>query len=216
MIDFYCWRSGNNHKIFMMLEEARLEYTRHIVHLGKREQKSPVFLAINPNGKVPAIVDQDGPGGKPFAVFESGAILIYLAEKSGTLRPDDPRQWFDALQWLMWQMGGPGPLFSEARYFHSQKDKPDMAYPAERYDKEARRLLGVAEKRLGESEYLAGDFYSIADIAFWPHCGSVERFGASLDAYPNISRWFDLVGQRPAVKRAGTIIAEVRDEIAAG
>ena len=215
MIDFYCWRSGNNRKIFMILEEAGLEYARRIVNLSKKEQKSPEFLAINPNGKVPAIVDQDGPGGKPFTVIESGAILIYLAEKSGTLRPDDPRQWFDALQWLMWQMGGPGPLFPEARYFHSQKNMPDMAYPAERYDKEAHRLLGVAEKRLGESEYLAGDFYSIADIGFWPHCASVERFGASLDAYPNITRWFDLVGERPAVKRAGAVIDEVRIEAGA-
>jgi GST-like protein len=215
MIDFYCWRSGNNRKIFMLLEEAGLAYTRHIVNLSKKEQKRPEFLAINPNGKVPAIVDQDGPGGKPFTVIESVAILIYLAEKSGTLRPEDPRQWYDTLQWLMWQMGGPGPLFTEAHFFHSQKDKPEMAYPAERYDKEAHRLLGVAEKRLGESEYLAGDFYSIADIGFWPHCGSVERFGASLDAYPNITRWYDLVGERPSVKRADAIIEDIRKEAAA-
>jgi GST-like protein len=216
MIEFYCWRSGNNRKIFMMLEEAGLDYTRHIVNLEKKEQKRPEFLAINPNGKVPAIVDQDGLGGKPFRVIESGAILIYLAEKSGTLRPHDPRQWFDVVQWLMWQMGGPGPMFTEAHYFHSQKNTPDdMAYPAERYDKEAHRLLRVAEKRLGESEYLAADFYSIADIAFWPHCASVERFGASLDAYPNIERWFALVGKRPAVKRAVAIIDKVRIETAA-
>jgi GST-like protein len=215
MIDFYCWRSGNNRKIFMMLEEAGLDYTRHIVNLEKKEQKRPEFLAINPNGKVPAIVDQDGLGGKPFRVIESGAILIYLAEKSGTLRPHDPRQWFDVVQWLMWQMGGPGPMFTESHYFHAQKNTPDMAYPAERYDKEAHRLLRVAEKRLGESEYLAADFYSIADIAFWPHCASVERFGASLDAYPNIERWFDLVGKRPAVKRAVAIIDKVRIETAA-
>jgi GSH-dependent disulfide-bond oxidoreductase len=212
MIDFYCWRSGNNRKIFMMLEEAGIEYTRRIVNLSKKEQKSPEFLAINPNGKVPAIVDQDGPGGKPFTVIESGAILIYLAEKSGILRPDDPRQWFDVVQWLMWQMSGPGPMFTEAYYFHSQKDNPDMAYPAERYEKEAHRLLRVAENRLGESQYLAGNFYSIADIGFWPHCGTVERFGASLDMYPNITRWFGLVGERLAVKRAGAIIDEVRIE----
>ncbi len=215
MIDFYCWCSGNNRQIFMMLEEVGLEYTRRIINLSKKEQNSPEFLAINPNGKVPTIVDQDGRGGKPFTVIESGAILIYLAEKSGALRPEDVRQWFDVVQWLMWQISGPGPMFTEAYYFHSQKDNPDMAYPAERYDKEAHRLLRVAEKRLGKSEYLAGDFYSIADIGFWPHCGTLKRFGVSLNTYPNVRRWFDLVGGRPAVKRAGVIIDAVRTEAAA-
>ena len=120
MLDFYCWRSGNNRKIFMMLEEVGLPCRRHIVHLGKKEQKLPEYLAINPNGKVPAIIDGDGPGGAPFTVIESGAILIYLAEKTGQFHPEDKRQWFDIMQWLMFQMGAPGALFTEAHYFHSR------------------------------------------------------------------------------------------------
>ena len=215
MIDFYCWRSGNNRKIFMMLEEIGLPYTRHIVHLGKKEQLRPEYLAINPNNKVPAIIDTDGPGRAPFTVIESGAILIYLAEKTDKFRPQAERQWFDVMQWLMFQMASPGALFSEAHYFHSQADKPDMEYPTKRYVDEALHLLGVIDNRLGASEYIAGDSYSIADMALWPHCGSVDRFGASLDGYPNTGRWFAQVGERPAVKRAAEIIEEVRNEAAA-
>lgn len=215
MIDFYCWRSGNNRKIFMMLEETGLPYARHIVNLEKKEQKRPEYLAINPNGKVPAIVDLDGPGGTPFTVIESGAILIYLAEKTGQFRPEDKRQWFTILQWLMFQMASPGALFTEAHYFHSRAGQPDMEYPTKRYVGEAMHLLDVIDKRLGESEYIAGDSYSIADIALWPHCGSVERFGATLDGYANITRWFDSVGQRPANQKAAAIIEEVRAEAAA-
>ncbi len=215
MIDFYCWRSGNNRKIFMMLEETGLEYTRHIVHLRKGEQFAPDYLKLNPNNKTPTIVDRDGPGGEPFTVFESGAILIYLAEKTGQFRPDDRRQWFTTMQWLMFQMGSPGPLFTEAGYFHEHAGEPDMAYPEERYVKEAKHLLDVVDKRLGESEYIAGEAYSIADMALWPHLGTVSRFGASLDDYPNAKRWFDLVGARPATQRAASVIEEVRNEAAA-
>lgn len=203
MIDFYCWQSGNNRKIYMMLEETGLAYSEHVVNLRKKEQKSAAFLAINPNGKVPAIVDRDGPGGKPLAMFESGAILIYLAEKTGKFRPQDKRAWFDVVQWLMWQMGGPGAMFTEAAYFHEHAGEPGNDYSLKRYTEEAHRLLGVAEKRLGQSEYIAGAEYSIADMALWPHCGTIGRFGASLDAYPNIRRWFDLVGARPATKLSG-------------
>ena len=215
MIDFYCWRSGNNRKIFMMLEEVGLPYSRHIVHLGKGEQKRPEYLAINPNGKVPAIVDQDGPGGAPFTVIESGAILIYLAEKSGQFHPEDKRQWFDILQWLMFQMASPGALFTEAHYFYSRADEPDMDYANQRYLDEAHRILGVIDKRLSASTYIAGEAYSIADMALWPHCGSVDRFGATLEDYPDIERWFALVGERPATQRAAAIIEEVREEAAA-
>jgi GST-like protein len=215
MIDFYCWRSGNNRKIFMMLEEIGLPYRRPIVHLGKKEQKRPEYLAINPHGKVPAIVDQDGPGGAPFTVIESGAILIYLAEKTGQFRPEDKRQWFDIVQWLMFQMGAPGALFTEAYYFYSRAGEPDMEYPTKRYLDEAHRILGVIDKRLSASDYIAGDAYSIADMALWPHCGSIARFGASLDIYPNIARWFDQVNERPATQRAAACIAEVTQEAAA-
>ena len=202
MIDFYCWQSGNNLKIYMMLEETGLAYTEHVVNLRKGEQKQPAHLAVNPNGKVPAITDRDGPGGKPYTLFESGAILMYLAEKTGQFRPSDERQWFDTVQWLMWQMGGPGAMFTVAADFFMSKDKPDTAYPLERYTKEAHRLLGVAEKRLGQTPFIAGDAYSIADMALWPHCGSVARWGGTLDGYPNIRRWFDTVAARPATKRA--------------
>lgn len=215
MIDFYCWRSGNNRKIFMMLEETGLPCTRHLVHLEKKEQMRPEYLAINPNNKVPAIIDRDGPGGAPFTVIESGAILIYLAEKTGQFRPEDKRQWFTILQWLMFQMGAPGAMFSEAHYFYSRRDEPDMAYPTKRYVDEALHLLDVIDKRLGESEYIAGDTYSVADIALWPHLGTIGRFGASLENYPDTSRWFDLVGERPATRRAAAIIEEVREQAAA-
>ena len=215
MIDFYCWRSGNNRKIFMMLEEVGLPYRRHIVHLGKKEQMRPEYLAINPNNKVPAITDGDGPGGTPFTVIESGAILIYLAEKTGQFRPQDKRQWFDILQWLMFQMASPGALFSEAYYFHSRADEPDMEYPTKRYVDEAHHLLGVIDKRLGATEHIAGENFSIADMALWPHCGSVKRLGATLIDYPNIARWFAQVGERPATRRAAAIIEEVRAEAAA-
>ena len=212
MIDFYCWRSGNNRKIFMMLEEVGLAYTRHIVHLRKGEQSEPEYTAINPNNKVPAIIDQDGPGGAPFTVFESGAILIYLAEKTGQFSPEDKRQWFTILQWLMFQMASPGALFTEARYFYSRRDEPDMDYPMNRYLDEGHHLLGVIDSKLAQSEYIAGDAYSIADMALWPHCGTIIGWGATLEDYPDIERWFDQVGERPAVKRAGEIIKQVREE----
>ncbi len=215
MIDFYCWRSGNNRKIFMMLEETGLPCVRHIVNLGKKEQLRPEYLTINPNNKVPAIVDQDGPGGAPFTVIESGAILIYLAEKTGKFRPQDKRQWFDIVQWLMFQMASPGALFTPAHYFYSQADKPDMEYPAKRYTDEAHHILGVIDKRLSACAYIAGDAYSIADMALWPHCGTVDRFGATLTDHPNIARWYTEVGERPATRRAAAIIEELREETAA-
>ena len=215
MIDFYCWRSGNNRKIFMMLEETGLPCVRHIVNLGKKEQLRPEYLTINPNNKVPAIVDQDGPGGAPFTVIESGAILIYLAEKTGKFRPQDKRQWFDIVQWLMFQMASPGALFTPAHYFYSQADEPDMEYPAKRYTDEAHHILGVIDKRLSACAYIAGDGYSIADMALWPHCGTVDRFGATLTDHPNIERWYTEVGERPATRRAAAIIEELREETAA-
>jgi GST-like protein len=215
MIDFYCWQSGNNRKIYMMLEETGLPYREHVVNLRKKEQKAPAYLAINPNGKVPAIIDSDGPGGKPFTLFESGAILIYLAEKTGRFRPGDTRAWFDIVQWLMWQMGGPGALFTEAAFFHERKGEPGNDYSLDRYTKEANRLLCVADKRLAQSEYIAGPEYSIADMALWPHCGSVGRFGGSLDAYPNIRRWFKLVEARPATKASGEKTDAIRKMSAA-
>lgn len=215
MIDFYCWQSGNNLKIYMMLEETGLPYTEHVVNLRKREQKSPEYLALNPNGKVPTIIDSDGPGGKPYTLFESGAILIYLAEKTGQFRPDDERQWFDVIQWLMWQMGGPGAMFTVAADFFMTKDEVDTEYPLERYTKEAYRLLDVAEKRLGASEYIAGADYSIADMALYPHCMNVKRWGGSLEKYPNIRGWMEKVEARPATARAREKTEHIRKTAAA-
>ncbi len=210
MIDFYCWQSGNNRKIYMMLEETGIPYTEHVVNLRLKEQLKPEYLAINPNNKVPAIIDSDGPDGKPLTLFESGAILIYLAEKTGKFRPQDKRAWFDVMQWLMWQMGGPGVMFTEAAIFREHKDQAGNAYSIDRYTKEANRLLGVADKRLGESEYIAGPEYSIADMALWPHCDNVGRFGGSLEGYPNIKRWHGLVAARPATQRSGEKVDHIR------
>jgi GST-like protein len=215
MIEFYCWRSGNNLKIYMMLEECGLAYNEHVVNLGKKEQLKPEYLAINPNNKVPSIIDSDGPGGKPLTLFESGAILIYLAEKTGKFRPADDRAWFDTVQWLMWQMGGPGAMFTEAHFFHEREGEPDNDYSLDRYVKEANRLLCVADKRLGASKYIAGPDYSIADMALWPHTGSVARFGGSLDDYPNIRRWYAEVDARPASQRALARTEAIRLAIAA-
>lgn len=210
MIDFYCWQSGNNRKIYMMLEETGLDYTEHVVNLRKKEQLKPEYLKINPNNKVPAIVDRDGPGGKPLTLFESGAILIYLAEKTGQFRPEDKRAWFDVVKWLMWQMGGPGAMFTEAAHFYERKGEPGNDYSLDRYTKEANRLLCVADKRLGTSDYIAGPDYSIADMALWPHCTNVSRFGGSLDDYPNLARWVERVGERPATKRSGEKVDHIR------
>lgn len=215
MIDFYCWQSGNNLKIYMMLEETGLAYTEHVVNLRKGEQKTPKYLAVNPNGKVPSIIDSDGPGGKPLTLFESGAILIYLAEKTGRFRPTDERLWFDTVQWLMWQMAGPGAMFTVAADFFMTSDEPDTDYPLERYTKEAQRLLGVAETRLARSAYIAGGEYSIADMALWPHCAAVGRWGGSLEPYPAVRRWFDAVAARPATQRAKVHTEAIRKANAA-
>ncbi|HEY2988623.1 MAG TPA: glutathione S-transferase N-terminal domain-containing protein [Candidatus Binatia bacterium] len=175
MIDVYAWATMNARKIYIMLEETGLPYRIRPVNITKGEQFKPEFLAISPNNKTPAIIDRDGPGGGDYSLFESGAILMYLADKTGRLLPADPAARSTVIQWLMWQMGGPGPMFTEAHHFHSQKNTPDMAYPAERYDKESYRLLKVAEKRLGESKYLAGDF--LTKLTYSSRCGHDARAG---------------------------------------
>jgi len=165
MIELYTWNTPNGQKIPMFLEEAGVPYTLHPIHIGKGEQKQPDFLAINPNGRIPAIVDSDGPDGQPLAVFESAAILLYLADKFGQLIPQNPRQRVAATEWLIFQVAGVGPMFGQAGYFLRAKEPNQPAI--ERYTTESLRLLGVLEQRLGESEYLAGE-YSIADIATFP------------------------------------------------
>ena len=206
MIDLYTWPTPNGHKASIMLEElgmieeARLDYRVHPVDIGNGEQFAPDYVAINPNGKIPTIVDRDGPGGGPFAVFESGAILIYLAEKTGRFLSGDARGRSQAIQWLMFQIGGVGPMFGQAHHFRRFAPQP-LPYAIERYTTEAARLYGVLDRRLGQSEFLAESGYSIADMAAYPWVARHDWQGAALEAYPNVRRWFEAVGRRPAVQQ---------------
>jgi GSH-dependent disulfide-bond oxidoreductase len=199
MIDLHTWSTPNGRKVSIMLEEVGLPYRVHPVHIGKDEQFRPEFLAISPNNKIPAIVDDEGPGGKPFSLFESGAILIYLGEKTGRLIPKDPATRFVALQWLMFQMGGLGPMLGQTHHFLRQA-KEEVPYAINRYKTETRRLYGVLEKRLGEADYLAGE-YSIADIASYPWVARHEWHQIELADFPNVKRWYDAIGARPAVQK---------------
>jgi GSH-dependent disulfide-bond oxidoreductase len=199
MIELYTWTTPNGRKVSIMLEETSLPYNVHPVDIGKGEQFRPEFVAINPNSKIPAIVDSDGPAGAPLAIFESGAILIYLAEKTGKLLPRDPVARLLALQWLMFQMGGVGPMFGQAHHFLRAAPEP-VPYGIERYTKETRRLYGVLERRLGEAEYLAGD-YSIADIATFPWVARHEWHKVELAEFPQVARWYAAIAARPAVAR---------------
>lgn len=199
MIDLHTWRTPNGRKVSIMLEELEFPYNLHPVNIGKDEQFTPAFLAISPNNKIPAIVDQDGPGGNPYSVFESGAILLYLAEKAGgRLLPKDPRARYDVIQWLMFQMGGVGPMFGQAHHF--LRAEQEVPYAITRYKNETRRLYGVMEKRLSENEFLAGE-YSVADVATFPWVGRHPVHQVDLADFPSVNRWFETVGSRPGVKR---------------
>jgi len=199
MIDFYTWTTPNGRKVSIMLEETGLPYRVHAIDISKGDQFKPEFVAINPNSKIPAIVDPDGPDGRPISIFESGAILIWLAEKTGQFLAADQRRRSEALQWLMFQMGGVGPMFGQAHHFRKFAPEP-VPYAIERYTKEAQRLYGVLDRRLAEASYLAGD-YSIADMATYPWVARHEWQGVSLDEHPNVKRWFEAIGARPAVQR---------------
>ena len=199
MIDLYTWSTPNGRKASIVLEELGLPYKAHPIDITKGEQFAPDFLKISPNNKIPAMVDPDGPGGAPISLFESGAMLIYLAEKTGQLLPADPRRRYEALQWLMWQMGGFGPMLGQAHHF--RRFAPEQVpYAIERYTKETRRLYGVLDGRLAEADYLAGD-YSIADIATFPWAARHEWQGVALEEFANVKRWYDAVAARPAVAR---------------
>jgi GST-like protein len=198
MIQLYTWVTPNGKKVSIMLEELGIPYEVHAVNLGQGDQFKPEYLAINPNNKIPAVIDPDGPGGKPFTLFESGAILLYLAEKSGKLWPADMRQRYAVIQWLMFQMGGVGPMFGQANYFYRLKEK--VPYAIERFHKEARRLYKVLDQELARKEYLAGE-YSIADIATYPWVWRHEIHQVNLEEYPNVKRWYDTISERPAVER---------------
>ena len=200
MIELYTWNTPNGRKISVALEEMGLAYTVHPVNIGKNEQFAPAFLAISPNNRIPAIVDTDGPGGKPISVFESGAILIYLAEKTGKFMPSDTRAKVPVLEWLMWQMGGFGPMPGQVHHFLQVADPTDQKYGLERYSKETRRLYGVLNTQLDGKDYVAGEC-SIADFAILGWAWRHERHMVDLADFPNVKRWYETIMARPATKK---------------
>jgi GSH-dependent disulfide-bond oxidoreductase len=198
MIQLYTWATPNGKKVSIMLEEVGLPYEVRPVNLSKGEQMKPEYLAVNPNNKIPSIIDSDGPGGQPLKLFESGAILMYLAEKTGKFWPQEMRQRYEVIQWLMFQMGGVGPMFGQANYFFRLAEK--VPYAIERFHKEAIRLYKVLDQELGKKEYLAGE-YSIADIATYPWVWRHDIHQVKLEEFPNVKRWYDAISARPAVQR---------------
>ena len=199
MIQLYTWSTPNGRKVSIALEELGLPYETHPINIGKGEQFAADFLRLSPNGKIPAIRDTDGPQGRPVGIFESGAILIYLAEKTGRLLPADKRRRIASLEWLMFQMGGIGPFLGQAHHF--RRFAPEkIPYAIDRYTKEARRLYGVLDRRLGDAEFLA-DEYSISDVATFPWIARHEWQGITLDEYPNVHRWYAAIAGRPAVQK---------------
>ena len=209
MIDLYTWTTSNGYKVSIMLEETGLAYRAIPVDIGRGEQFAPAFLEISPNNKIPAIVDHDGPDGQPLAMFESGAILLYLAEKTGQLVPGDARGRWSVVQWLMFQMGHVGPMLGQVNHFRTYAPEP-IPYAVERYTNEAGRIYGVIDKRLARSRYLAGDDYTVADIATFPWLRGHERHGQRLEDYPELKRWFEEIAARPAVGRGLAVLAEHR------
>lgn len=210
MIDLYTWPTPNGFKVSIMLEETGLPYNVIPVDIGAGDQFKPDYLKISPNNKMPAMVDTDGPGGKPYSLFESGAILMYLAEKTGKFMPAETRARYDVIKWLMFQMGGLGPMLGQAHHFRQYAPEP-IPYAIDRYTNEAKRLYGVMDRRLGEVEYLAGA-YSIADMASYPWIRPHKRQGQDLNDFPNLKRWFDAIAERPAVQRGVKVLAD-RDAV---
>src|SRR3954469_10515021 len=199
-ICLYYWPTPNGKKVAIFLEEAELPYNLVPVDITAGDQFDEEFLKISPNNKMPAIVDPEGPDGEPISLFESGAILIYLAEKTGRFLPEDPRRRYEVLQWLMFQMGHVGPMLGQAHHFR-QYAPEEIPYAVDRYTNEAARLYGVMDRRLSETEYFAGDGYTIVDMAIYPWVVSHERQGQDLEDYPDLERWYEAVGARPAVRR---------------
>lgn len=208
MIELYYWPTPNGHKITLFLEETGLKYDIHPVNIGKGDQFKPEFLAIAPNNRIPAIVDQaPKDGGAPVSIFESGAILLYLAEKTGQFLSADLRQRYDAIQWLFWQMGGLGPMAGQNHHFNVYAVEK-IPYAMDRYIKETNRLYGVLNKRLADREFIAGD-YSIADMASYPWIVPYEKQSQNIDDFPHLKRWFEAIAARPAVERAYAKAREV-------
>jgi len=198
VIDLYTWSTPNGRKVSIMLEEVGLPYQTHPIDITADDQFKPDFLKISPNNKIPAIVDRDN----DYALFESGAILIYLAEKTGKLMPSEPLARMDVMQWLMFQMGGVGPMFGQTHHFH-RFAKEKIPYAVNRYVGETKRLYGVMDKRLGETAYLAGNDYTIADVATWPWVSRFEwhALDDNLDGFPNVKRWYSEIAARPGVQK---------------
>ena len=211
MIELYTWPTPNGHKVHIMLEECGLDYTVHPINIGAGDQFEPEFLKFSPNNKMPAMIDSDGPGGKPYSVFESGAMLMYLAEKTGKFMPGDMAERYTVIQWLMFQMGGVGPMLGQAHHFRQYAPRK-IKYAVDRYTNEARRLYNVVDRRLAEVEYVAGA-YSIADMAIYPWMRLYERQGIDIETIPNFKRWFDAISERPAVQRGLEILKDRRSNL---
>ncbi|MBL6946233.1 MAG: glutathione S-transferase N-terminal domain-containing protein [Rhodospirillales bacterium] len=211
MIKFYTWTTPNGFKVSIMLEETGLDFEIVPINIGNGDQFDPEYLKISPNNKMPAIVDADGPSGEPYSLFESGAILMYLAEKTGRFMPTETAGRYTVIQWLMFQMGGIGPMLGQNHHFRHYAPEP-IQYAIDRYTNEASRLYGVLDRRLQEVEYLTGE-YSIADMATFPWLRSHERQGQNLDDFPHVKRWFDAISARPAVQRG---LAHLKEHQSAG
>jgi GST-like protein len=208
-IQCYSWPTPNGHKVHIMLEECALPYEVHGVDIGAGEQFAPAFLKISPNNKIPAIVDPEGPDGKPISLFESGAILLYLAGKTGQFLPKDTAGKYKVMEWLMWQVGGFGPMLGQAHHFRIYAPER-IQYAYDRYTNEAKRLYGVLDKQLGKHEFVAGKQYTIADMAIFPWCRSAANQGIDWADFPNAKRWFDAIEARPAVQRGVQVLADRR------
>jgi GST-like protein len=207
MIDLYYWPTPNGHKVTIFLEETGLEYRIVPINIRKGEQFAPEFLKISPNNRMPAIVDTDGPGGKPFSLFESGAILLYLAEKTGRLMPSETRARYRVIEWMMFQMANVGPMLGQAGHFRNAAPEK-IPYAIERYTNESRRLFNVLDRRLAEVPFVAGD-YSIADIATYPWIvAALKAQPEQLDTRPNLKRWIDALAARPAVQKGMAVMAD--------
>ncbi len=200
MIDLFTWGTPNGRKVSIMLEECGLPYRAHAINIGKNDQFTPEFIALNPNSKIPAILDSEGPDGRPISMFESGAILLYLAGKTGRFLPESVRGKYDALQWLMFQMGGVGPMIGQAHHFLRAAPEK-IPYGIERYSKETRRLYGVLDRHLAKTPYLADGEYGVADMATYPWIARHEWHQVDLADFPNVKRWYDTISARPAVVR---------------
>ncbi|MFA5596112.1 MAG: glutathione binding-like protein [Pusillimonas sp.] len=212
MIDLYYWTTPNGHKVTLFLEETGLDYTIIPINIAKGEQFQADFLKIAPNNRIPAMVDHaPADGGEPISIFESGAMLQYLAEKTGQFLPTDLRQRTEVMQWLFWQMGGLGPMAGQNHHF-TQYAPERIAYAIDRYVRETARLYGVLNKRLADREFVAGDFYSIADMASYPWIVSHPKQGQNLDDFPNLKRWFETIQARPATQRAYDKAAQINPQ----